>query len=226
VRGLGLARGERWLFRDLDLTLPRGRFLAVVGPSGVGKSTFLNCLAGLTTPSTGSITFSCQHRNQHDPAAYRRHTGVVFQNFLLVPTATVLNNALCGRLGRYPWWRTLLGFPAQDRRAAFALLDDLGLAAHAYRWSGETSGGEQQRTALARALWQEPELILADEPVSQLDSYLTGRVLGRLRLEADRRGCTVICVLHQAELVERFADLVLSFDPMRPEKCKVREVHR
>jgi phosphonate transport system ATP-binding protein len=226
VQGLGFARGERWLFRDLDLTLPRGRFLAVVGPSGVGKSTFLSCLAGLIAPSTGKITFCCQHQGLHDPTSYRRHTGVVFQNFLLVPTATVLTNALCGRLGRYAWWQTLLGFPARDRRAAFALLDDLGLAPHTHRWSGETSGGEQQRTALARALWQEPELILADEPVSQLDSYLTGRVLGRLRLEADRRGCTVICVLHQAELVERFADLVLSFDPMRPGNWKIREARR
>jgi phosphonate transport system ATP-binding protein len=226
VRGLGLARGERWLFRDVDVTLPRGRFLAIVGPSGVGKSTFLSCLAGLIRPTTGSITYCCRSSELHDPSRYRRRTGVVFQNFLLVPTTTVLNNALCGRLGRYRWWQTLLGFPRQDRAAAMALLDDLGLASHAHRWSGETSGGEQQRTALARALWQEPELILADEPVSQLDAYLTGRVLGRLRLEADRRHCTVICVLHHAELVERFADFALSFDPLRPEGWKLREIRR
>ena len=226
VQGLGLAHGDRWLFRDLDLTLPRGRFLAVVGPSGVGKSTFLSCLAGLTAPTTGSITFSCPAARLYTPADYRRRAGVVFQNFLLVPTATVLSNTLCGRLGRYQWWQTLFGFPGRERGAALALLDDLGLAAHAHRWSGETSGGEQQRTALARALWQEPELILADEPVSQLDGYLTGRVLGRLRLEADRRSCTIICVLHQADLVERFADLVLSFDPQRPGGWKVREARR
>jgi phosphonate transport system ATP-binding protein len=226
VRGLGVARGERWLFRDLDLTLPRGRFLAVVGPSGVGKSTFLSCLAGLAPPTEGSITFCCRQGHLHQAVSYRRNTGLVFQHFLLVPTASVLANTLCGRLGRYRWWQTLLGFPRRDRSPALALLDDLGLSTHAYRWSGETSGGEQQRTALARALWQQPELILADEPVSQLDAYLTGRVLGRLRLEADRRGTTIICVLHQAELVDRFADLVLSFDPQRPEGWKLREARR
>lgn len=226
VQGLNLVRGQRWLVKNLDLSLPRGRFLAVVGPSGVGKSTFLSCLAGLVQSDAEKIVYAARDSGRHTPVTYRRHMGVVFQNFLLVPTATVLTNMQCGRLGRYRWWQTLLGFPARDRRQAFALLDDLGLAPYAHRWSGETSGGEQQRTALARALWQEAELILADEPVSQLDSYLTGRVLGRLRLEADRRACTIICVLHQSELVERFADLVLSFDPVRPENWKLREVRR
>lgn len=226
IRGLGLRRGEHWLFRGLNLTVPRGRFVAVVGPSGVGKSSFLSCLNGLVTPTEGEIEYCCLQRGIHNPANFQGHTGVVFQHNLLVPNSTVLTNVLCGRLGRYPWWRTLFGFPPADREAAFRILTDLGLAPLTHRWVCETSGGEQQRAAFARALFQEPELYLADEPVSNLDTYLTGRVLGILRQEASAYGRTVFCVLHNPELVERFADLVLSFDPGDATGWKIREVNK
>jgi phosphonate transport system ATP-binding protein len=226
IRGLGLRSGERWLFRNLDLEVKRGRFIAVVGPSGVGKSTFLGCLNGLVTPSEGEIEFCCLQRGRHTPANFQGHTGVVFQHNLLVPNSAVLTNVLCGRLGRYPWWRTLFGFPQPDREAAFRILADLGLAAYTHRWVCETSGGEQQRAAFARALFQEPELYLADEPVSNLDAYMTGRVLGILRQEVTAHGRTVFCVLHNPDLVERFADHVLSFDPTDATAWNYREVRR
>jgi phosphonate transport system ATP-binding protein len=228
LHGLGLRRGERWLVRGLDAEFPRGVFVAVVGPSGVGKSTFLATLAGLLAPSEGEI-LRCDGagvlRCPNDPELERR-TGIVFQQNLLVPNASVLTNTLCGRLARYPWWRTVFGFPAEDRAAAYRILRDLGLGEHVHRWTCRTSGGEQQRAAVARALLQEPELYLADEPVSNLDAYLTGRVLGLLRQEAREHGRTVFCVLHSAELVERFADLALSFDPGDASNWKLREVRR
>jgi phosphonate transport system ATP-binding protein len=158
--------------------------------------------------------------------AVQRRTGIIFQHNLLVPTASVLTNTLAGRLGRHSGWRTLFGFPREDRCEAYRILRDLGLGAQVHRWSCQTSGGEQQRTAVARALLQEPDLYLADEPVSNLDAYLTGRVLGLLRQEAREKGRTVLCVLHSAELVERFADQALSFDPEKPENWKLREVRR
>jgi len=226
LRGLGLRRGDRWLFRGLDLAIPRGRFVAVVGPSGVGKSSFLDCLAGLVKPTEGVVEYRCLDAGLHCPADYQAHTGVVFQHNLLVPNATLLANTLCGRLGRLPWWRTVLGFSPADRAAAYHILCDLGLAPLTHRWVCQTSGGEQQRTAVARALFQEPELYLADEPVSNLDTYLTGRVLGLLRQETREHRRTVFCVLHNADLVERFADLALSFDPADPANCKLREVRR
>lgn len=226
IRGLGLRRGDHWLFRGLNLVVPRGKFVAVVGPSGVGKSSFLGCLAGLVTPTEGDIEYCCLQLGRHTPANFQGHTGVVFQHNLLVPNSTVLDNVLCGRLGRYPWWRTLFGFPRADRVAAYRIIADLGLAPLTHRWVCETSGGEQQRAAFARALLQEPELYLADEPVSNLDVYLTGRVLGILRQESLAHGRTVFCVLHNPDLVERFADLVLSFDPGDPAGWKVREVQR
>ena len=226
LRNFGLKRGERWLVRGLDLVVPRGAFVAVVGPSGVGKSAFLSAVAGLLDPTEGEVVVRCHEGCHHRPLEMQHCTGIVFQHNLLVPNATVLTNTLAGRLGRHSAWRTLFGFPREDRAAAYRILCDLGLAAHVHRWSCQTSGGEQQRTAIARALLQEPDLYLADEPVSSLDAYLTGRVLGLLRQEAREHRRTVLCVLHSADLVERFADLALSFDPGEPHNWKVREVRR
>ncbi len=221
---VGLQRNERWLFRNLSWQVPRGKVIAVVGGSGAGKSSLLACLAGLLTPSEGELSFRCRQQRTHTPAAYQPKIGIVFQHFALSAQSTLLRNVLAGRLARYPWWRTLVGFPRPDREQAWRMLHDLGLGTYAHRRACEVSGGEQQRTALLRALFQEPEIILADEPVSQLDAYLSGRVLGLLRQQAQERQCTVICVLHDASLVERFADYALSLNPLDPEGWRIRAV--
>lgn len=225
IKGLGLKRNGRWLFRNLNWEVPRGSVVAVVGPSGVGKSSLLNCLAGLAQPDEGELTFSCNAGCLHRATDYQKRVGIIFQNLLLSSNSSVLRNVLCGRLGRYAWWRTLFRFPRRDKEQAALLLADLGLGAHIHRRVADTSGGEQQRAAVARALFQEPELLLADEPVSNLDGYLTGRVLGILRQEARQNGRTVFCVLHDPALLERFADYALSLDPMNPDKWRIREIH-
>ena len=108
----------------------------------------------------------------------------------------MLRNVLCGRLGRYPWWQTLFHFPRKDKEAAALLLADLGLGRICIAGRRRLPAGEQQRAAVARALFQEPELLLADEPVANLDAYLCGRVLGMLRQEAQQSRRTVFAVLH------------------------------
>lgn len=223
LASLGLRRNDRWLFRGIDWEVPRGRVVAVVGASGAGKSSLLACLAGQLAPTEGTVRCHLAE-GPCAPTACTPRFGVVFQHFALSPNSTLLTNVLCGRLGRYPWWRTLAGFSHADKLQAWALLCDLGLGALAHRRANEVSGGEQQRTALLRALHQEPEYLLADEPVSQLDTYLAGRVLGLLRQEAHEKRRTVFCVLHDPALVDRFADHVLSLDPQKPTGWKIRHL--
>lgn len=225
IKGLGLKRNGRWLFRNLSWDVPRGCVVAVIGPSGVGKSSLLNCLAGLTEPSEGQLKFCCNAGCSHRASGYQKRVGIIFQNFLLSENSSVLRNVLCGRLGRYSWWQTLFRFPRADQQTAAQLLTHLGLAEYLHRRVADTSGGEQQRTAIARALFQEPELLLADEPISNLDADLCARVLEMLRREAHQNGRTVFCVLHDPALLERFADYALSLDPDDPEKWRIRALH-
>lgn len=209
---LGLRRGSRWLWRELDLRLHAGDFLVIMGPSGSGKSSLMQCLAGLLEPTEGRVVrpSSCSG------AGSRGRTGLVLQNLQLVPNLTLLDNALCGCLGQHACWRTLCGFPSCDRRRAADLLCALGLGGRLQARAAEVSGGEQQRTAVARALLQNPSLILADEPVSQLDPALARQVLQRLRQQADHAGTTVVCVLHQEDLAAEFADTLLRLSGTEP----------
>ena len=223
LRDLGLERGGRWLFRGLNVSLPRGRLIALTGRSGAGKSSLLACQSGSLDPSAGEILFHHAAGGTAPPVDFRRRIGVVFQNFLLIGNGTVLHNVLCGRLGRHAWWRTLFGFPTADRVDALAILQELELTSHAQHRAGEISGGEQQRTALARALLQEPEVFLADEPVSNLDAALSEKVLELLRFQAHTHGRTVLCVLHSEDFVRRFADIELHLDAAHPDGWILRQ---
>jgi len=225
----GMRRGERWLFRHLDLNLSGGQLVAVTGPSGTGKSSLLTCIGGALALDEGRIEELSPRssRGEESPSLTpspplgeereQRHAPAwVYQDLRLVAQASLLANVLMARLGRYAWWQTLWSFPANERRAALAQLNELEIGPLALRPARETSGGEQQRAAVARALFAEAQILLADEPVANLNEELAARVLKRLQREAHERGALVICVLHHEDLVREFADAALRLHPDYP----------
>jgi ABC-type lipoprotein export system ATPase subunit len=189
----------------LDLSVPQGQFLGVMGPSGSGKSTLLHLLAGLERPTAGSVRIGDTRldRLDEDEAARfrRRHIGTVFQFFNLIPTLTVEENVALPLLLE---GRTLRAVSEKVQ----VLLAQLGLEQLGARVPSELSGGEMQRVALARAMLVEPELILADEPTGNLDSKAGEEVLGWLRRAPDERGVTLILVTHDLR-VASYADRIL-----------------
>ena len=207
--------------------------MAIVGTSGVGKTSLLQCIAGLQRPTEGEILYCgetpsecCGNKRAACQLISQRQAGLIFQDLSLVANATLLNNVLCGRLNRYGWWRTLFSFPRRDRQKAYSWLSEMGIGALQHRTAGEVSGGERQRAAVARALFQEPKLYLADEPVASLDAHYAERVLSIFRRECEKAQRTVLCVLHQTAQVEQFADLILSLNPVDAEAWNLRQVVR
>jgi len=203
---------------DTDLEVPAGRFLVLLGPSGAGKSSLLRCLNGLVRPtrgdvvcSDGSSIFSSRARLR----AHRRTTGMVFQHHHLIGRMTALANVLTARLPRHSVWRTLLPLPQIDRLVALAALERVGLLDRALDRADRLSGGQQQRVGVARAMAQEPSLILADEPVASLDPATAERVLSDLHRICAEDGITAVVSLHQVEFARRFADEIIGLSAGR-----------
>ena len=183
----------------------------LLGLSGAGKSTLLRTLNHLTAPTTGQISIEGlgDLADRDILIAHRRRTAMIFQQHQLIPRHTALQNTLTGRLGQYSALRTFLPFPAEDRVRALKCLDRVGLLDKALSRADALSGGQQQRVDIARALAQEPSLILADEPVASLDPVTSHRVLSRLRSICLEDGIPAIVSLHQIDLAREFADRIV-----------------
>ncbi len=199
--------------RDVSFRVEDGEFLVIIGLSGSGKSTLLRCINRLIEPTEGRIVWNGEEVTAAESARLReirRRIGMVFQQFNLVRRASVLTNVLTGRLGYVsPWASLFYRFPAADRRLAMEALERVGLAGQAHKPARELSGGQQQRVGIARALMQEPRMILADEPVASLDPVLAHSILGYLEALNRRDGITVLCSLHYLDLVQRYAGRVI-----------------
>lgn len=199
--------------RDVSFEVPEGEFLVVIGLSGSGKSTLLRCINRLIEPTEGKIYWNDIDITAASPAELReirRHIGMVFQQFNLVKRSKVITNVLAGRLGYVNPWLSLLGiWPAEERRRALQALERVGIADKAYERADALSGGQQQRVGIARALMQEPRLILADEPVASLDPVLAHSILQYLE-QLNKEGVTIICSLHFLDLVHRYATRVIA----------------
>jgi phosphonate transport system ATP-binding protein len=199
---------------DVSFEVARGEFIGVIGLSGSGKSTLLRCLNHLLIPDSGAVLLDGDRLDPRDARALRarrRRVAMIFQAYNLVPRTTALSNVLMGRLAERGWWRTLFKMhPMEACRDARAALAEVGLAAQADRRTERLSGGQRQRVAIARAIHQGAELVLADEPVASLDPATSRGVMELLRRANRERKVTVLCNLHDLNLVREFADRVLA----------------
>ena len=199
LRGVSktVTSGDRPLtiLKPLDLTIPSGHFIAIVGPSGSGKSTLLGLLAGLDSPSTGSITVDGTDITTLDEDGLARlrgeKIGFVFQFFHLVPSLTALENILVPM--------EIAGNRNAATRAK-ALLEEVGLADRGHHYPSQLSGGEQQRIALARALANDPPILLADEPTGNLDSATSHEVMEIFQNLRAKRGITIVVITHERDI--------------------------
>jgi phosphonate transport system ATP-binding protein len=200
--------------RDVNLSVEDGEFLVVIGLSGSGKSTLMRCINRLVEPTAGQVLYGDVDITAASPdelRLIRRKIAMIFQQFNLVRRSTVLTNVLSGRLGYVGAWASLLQrFPASEMERAWRNLERVGIVEKAYARADELSGGQQQRVGIARALMQEPELILADEPVSALDPATSHSVLRYLESINRDDGITVICNLHFLDLARRYGTRIVA----------------
>ena len=200
--------------RDVSFDVHAGEFLVVIGLSGSGKSTLLRCLNRLIEPTSGEIFYADQdvsHIKGRDLRTLRKSVAMIFQHFNLVRRHTVLSNTLMGRLSFTSTLKSLLGlFRIEDKQMALKYLNLVGLSGKIRARADTLSGGEQQRVAIAKALMQEPKILLADEPVASLDPSSAHNILDYLEKINKELGITVICNLHFLSLVRRYATRVIA----------------
>ncbi len=199
--------------KGVDLEVPRGQVMALIGPSGAGKSTLIRCINRLVEPSSGKVLLDGVDVTKLGGWALRRQRrrmGMIFQEYALVERLTVMENVLSGRLGYVGFWRSYFRrFPQSDIDEAFRLLDRVGLDHMVDKRADELSGGQRQRVGIARALIQDPQLLLVDEPTASLDPK-TSRQIMRLVCELCReRELPAIINIHDVLLAQMFAQRIV-----------------
>jgi phosphonate transport system ATP-binding protein len=208
--------GDVLALDKVSFKVERGEFLAVIGLSGSGKSTLLRCINRLIEPTDGQIIWNGEdiaRASQDELLRIRRKIGMVFQHFNLVTRSKVLTNVLAGRLGYVnPAMSLFNRFPKGDYDMAMRQLERVGITDQANKRADELSGGQQQRVGIARALMQEPEMILADEPVASLDPVLAHSIMQYLDQINKEDGVMVLCSLHFLDLVHRYADRAIALN--------------
>lgn len=201
---------------DVSFDVPQGQFVSVIGLSGSGKSTLLRCINRLIEPTVGDIIWDGKNittASDDELRTIRRRIGMVFQHFNLVYRSTVITNVLSGRLGyTNPAMSLFNRFPKQDMENAYKQMQRVGIEEKAHQRADELSGGQQQRVGIARAMMQNPAIILADEPVASLDPVLAHSIMQYLEKINKEDGVTVICSLHFLDLVHRYADRAVALN--------------
>lgn len=198
---------------DINVEIAQGEFVAIIGLSGAGKSTLIRAVNGLVPYTSGTLTVGetvVDPKNKSKLRRLRSKVGMIFQQFNNVARISVLNNVLIGRSAFTPTWRSLIGwYRPEDKEIAFQSLERVGIVEKAYNRASALSGGQQQRVAIARVLAQDPEVILADEPVASLDPPTARKVLGDLRRIQQDLGITCVVNMHHLDLARDYADRII-----------------
>ena len=198
---------------QVDLEIPDAQVLALIGHSGAGKSTLIRCVNRLVEPTSGSATLNDINLTKLSSRALRksrRKMGMIFQEYALVERLTVMENVLSGRLGYVGFWRSYFRkFPKDDIKEAFRLLDRVGLLEMADKRADELSGGQRQRVGICRALIQDPDLLLVDEPTASLDPKTSRQIMRLINELCSERGLTAIINIHDVLLAQMFAQRIV-----------------
>lgn len=199
--------------RGVDLTIEQGEFVAIIGLSGAGKSTLLRTINQMIKISTGTLIVNevdVTNLKGKQLRRFRRGIGMVFQSFNLIKRTTVIKNVLSARVADMPFYKSLLGlYSKKDRLIALEALDNVGILEKAYTRADQLSGGQQQRVALARCLAQEPQIILADEPVASLDPVTSHQVMNDFVRINEALNITVIVNMHHVDIALKYANRVI-----------------
>jgi phosphonate transport system ATP-binding protein len=213
VDGLTCRFGTKTAVDNASFSVAPGSFIGVIGRSGAGKSTLLRMINRLAEPTSGRIVFDgvdVTALRGRDLRQWRARSAMIFQQFNLVGRLDVLTNVLMGRLSEIPLWRSLAQlWPEEDLAVAMSALEQFDMASMAAQRTDQLSGGQQQRVAIARALVQEPDIILADEPIASLDPRNTRIVMDALLRINKHFGITVICNLHSLDLARTYCDRLI-----------------
>jgi phosphonate transport system ATP-binding protein len=192
----------------VDLAVPAGEVIGLIGPSGAGKSTLIRCINRLVEPTAGRVFLGGDEvtgTGRRELRRLRRRMGMIFQEYALVERLTVMENVLSGRLGYVPFWRSFLRrFPPDDVRNAFATLDRVGLLDHIDKRADALSGGQRQRVGIARALQQNPDVLLIDEPTASLDPKTSRQIMRLIGEVCAERSLAAVVNIHDVALAQLF----------------------
>ena len=201
------------ILKGISFKVEEDDFFAIIGPSGAGKSTLIRCINRLIEPTSGTIRLHGTDMlglNTKELRLMRRHIGMIFQEFNLINRMSVMDNVLSGRLGYVGAIRSIFrNFRNPDIQRALELLERVGLQDHVDKRADELSGGQRQRVGIARALMQEPNLLLLDEPTSALDPKISREVMTLIRTIATELKVPVLCNIHDVQLAKEFCNKII-----------------
>jgi phosphonate transport system ATP-binding protein len=231
-------KGGTKALSDVNFSVEEGEFVSIIGPSGAGKSTLLRCINRMIDTTEGSIIFEdtkVEKLKKKELRKFRTKIGMIFQNSNLVERLSVIENVLHGRLGYKSAMEGIVGiYSEEEKLQAFRILRKLGMEEQAYKRCDQLSGGQKQRVGIARALIQDPELMLCDEPIASLDPSSSKVIMDHLKIINKEMGITCLLNLHQVDVAMRYSDRIIGVNsgrvvfngkPSELHKSKIHEIY-